>query len=193
MRTAPTIHSGSSGSAIRRCRLLSSRRRKLPERRGGIAQTLPPREVSSSSRDRRVGRGEPGEALLVLIGLLTVGLSDLNLRVLIPYFPVLGWGALRTLKISALAISPELSARPRRRLDAAFRQPLRAQHRHRLCRNGSQYSAARRPLYPFPRSASVWHSDQRPDRRSTGPGDQQHRLYDRDLPRRLCRDPARPI
>jgi His/Glu/Gln/Arg/opine family amino acid ABC transporter permease subunit len=40
-----------------------------------------------------------------LIGLLTVGLSDLNLRVLIPYFPVLGWGALRTLEISALAIA----------------------------------------------------------------------------------------
>jgi polar amino acid transport system permease protein len=34
-----------------------------------------------------------------------VGLSDLNLRVLIPYFPVLGWGALRTLEISALAIA----------------------------------------------------------------------------------------
>ena len=40
-----------------------------------------------------------------MIGLLTVGLSDLNLRVLIPYFPVLGWGALRTLEISALAIA----------------------------------------------------------------------------------------
>ena len=34
-----------------------------------------------------------------------MGLSDLNLRVLIPYFPVLGWGALRTLEISALAIA----------------------------------------------------------------------------------------
>ena len=34
-----------------------------------------------------------------------MGLSDLNLRVLIPYFPVLGWGALRTLEISTLAIA----------------------------------------------------------------------------------------
>ena len=34
-----------------------------------------------------------------------MGLSDLNLRVLIPYLPVLGWGALRTLEVSALAIA----------------------------------------------------------------------------------------
>jgi len=34
-----------------------------------------------------------------------VGLSDLNLRVLVPYLPVLGWGALRTLEISVLAIA----------------------------------------------------------------------------------------
>jgi His/Glu/Gln/Arg/opine family amino acid ABC transporter permease subunit len=33
-----------------------------------------------------------------------MGLSDLNLRVLIPYLPVLGWGALRTVEVSALAI-----------------------------------------------------------------------------------------
>jgi His/Glu/Gln/Arg/opine family amino acid ABC transporter permease subunit len=33
-----------------------------------------------------------------------MGLSDLNLRVLVPYLPLLGWGALRTLEISALAI-----------------------------------------------------------------------------------------
>src|ERR1700722_3655854 len=33
-----------------------------------------------------------------------MGLSDLNLRVLVPYLPVLGWGALRTLEISVLAI-----------------------------------------------------------------------------------------
>ena len=34
-----------------------------------------------------------------------MGIHDLNLRVLIPYLPVLGWGALRTLEISALAIA----------------------------------------------------------------------------------------
>lgn len=34
-----------------------------------------------------------------------MGISDLNLRVLIPYLPVLGWGAVRTLEISALAIA----------------------------------------------------------------------------------------
>jgi polar amino acid transport system permease protein len=34
-----------------------------------------------------------------------VGVYDLNLRVLIPYLPVLGWGALRTVEISALAIA----------------------------------------------------------------------------------------
>jgi His/Glu/Gln/Arg/opine family amino acid ABC transporter permease subunit len=33
-----------------------------------------------------------------------VGISDLNLRVLIPYLPMLGWGALRTLEISVLAL-----------------------------------------------------------------------------------------
>jgi His/Glu/Gln/Arg/opine family amino acid ABC transporter permease subunit len=33
-----------------------------------------------------------------------MGISDLNLRVLIPYLPLLGWGALSTIKISALAI-----------------------------------------------------------------------------------------
>jgi His/Glu/Gln/Arg/opine family amino acid ABC transporter permease subunit len=33
-----------------------------------------------------------------------VGIYDLNLRVLIPYLPVLGWGAVRTLEISVLAI-----------------------------------------------------------------------------------------
>jgi His/Glu/Gln/Arg/opine family amino acid ABC transporter permease subunit len=33
-----------------------------------------------------------------------VGIYDLNLRVLVPYFPVLGWGAVRTLEISVLAI-----------------------------------------------------------------------------------------
>lgn len=32
------------------------------------------------------------------------GLYDFNLRVLLPYLPVLGWGAVRTLEISALAI-----------------------------------------------------------------------------------------
>src|SRR4051812_15843932 len=32
------------------------------------------------------------------------GYYDFNLRVLIPYLPLLGWGALRTLEISALAI-----------------------------------------------------------------------------------------
>jgi hypothetical protein len=31
-----------------------------------------------------------------------VGLSGLNLRVLVPYLPALGWGALRTVEISAL-------------------------------------------------------------------------------------------
>jgi His/Glu/Gln/Arg/opine family amino acid ABC transporter permease subunit len=34
-----------------------------------------------------------------------VGLSDLNLRVLIPHLPMLGWGALNTIEISALAIA----------------------------------------------------------------------------------------
>jgi His/Glu/Gln/Arg/opine family amino acid ABC transporter permease subunit len=34
-----------------------------------------------------------------------VGLSDLNLRVLIPYLPMLGLGALRTLEVNALAIA----------------------------------------------------------------------------------------
>ena len=34
-----------------------------------------------------------------------MGFSDLNLRVLIPYLPVLGWGAIRTLEVSALAIA----------------------------------------------------------------------------------------
>jgi polar amino acid transport system permease protein len=34
-----------------------------------------------------------------------VGLSDLNLRVLIPYLPMLGWGALHTLEISVLSIA----------------------------------------------------------------------------------------
>jgi His/Glu/Gln/Arg/opine family amino acid ABC transporter permease subunit len=33
-----------------------------------------------------------------------VGIYDLNLRVLVPYLPVLGWGAVRTLEISVLAI-----------------------------------------------------------------------------------------
>lgn len=33
-----------------------------------------------------------------------MGIYDLNLRVLIPYLPVLGWGAVRTLEISVLAI-----------------------------------------------------------------------------------------
>jgi len=33
-----------------------------------------------------------------------VGIYDLNLRVLVPYLPVLGWGAVRTVEISALAI-----------------------------------------------------------------------------------------
>ena len=33
-----------------------------------------------------------------------MGTYDLNLRVLLPYLPVLGWGAVRTLEISALAI-----------------------------------------------------------------------------------------
>ena len=33
-----------------------------------------------------------------------MGIYDLNLRVLVPYLPVLGWGAARTLEISALAI-----------------------------------------------------------------------------------------
>jgi hypothetical protein len=32
-----------------------------------------------------------------------VGISGLNLRVLVPYLPALGWGALRTMEISALA------------------------------------------------------------------------------------------
>ena len=31
-----------------------------------------------------------------------MGLSGLNLRVLVPYLPALGWGALRTVEISAL-------------------------------------------------------------------------------------------
>lgn len=34
-----------------------------------------------------------------------MGLSDLNLRVLIPYLPMLGWGALSTVQISGLAIA----------------------------------------------------------------------------------------
>jgi His/Glu/Gln/Arg/opine family amino acid ABC transporter permease subunit len=34
-----------------------------------------------------------------------VGLSDLNLRLLVSYLPALGWGALRTVEISALAIA----------------------------------------------------------------------------------------
>ena len=33
-----------------------------------------------------------------------MGIYDLNLRVLVPYLPVLGWGAVRTLEISVLAI-----------------------------------------------------------------------------------------
>ena len=33
-----------------------------------------------------------------------MGTYDLNLRVLVPYLPVLGWGAVRTLEISVLAI-----------------------------------------------------------------------------------------
>jgi len=33
-----------------------------------------------------------------------VGIYDLNLRVLVPYLPVLSWGAVRTLEISVLAI-----------------------------------------------------------------------------------------
>ena len=32
-----------------------------------------------------------------------MGLSGLNLRVLVPCLPALGWGALRTVEISALA------------------------------------------------------------------------------------------
>jgi len=36
-------------------------------------------------------------------GANTVGISGLNLRVLVPYLPALGWGALRTVEISALA------------------------------------------------------------------------------------------
>ena len=35
-------------------------------------------------------------------------LSGLNLRVLVPYLPALGWGALRTVEISALAIKSGL-------------------------------------------------------------------------------------
>ena len=34
-----------------------------------------------------------------------MGLSGLNLRVLVPYLPALGWDALRTVEISALAIA----------------------------------------------------------------------------------------
>jgi His/Glu/Gln/Arg/opine family amino acid ABC transporter permease subunit len=34
-----------------------------------------------------------------------MGLYDLNLRVLIPYLPTLGWGAVHTLEISAMAIA----------------------------------------------------------------------------------------
>ena len=33
-----------------------------------------------------------------------MGIYDLNLRVLVPYLPVLSWGAVRTLEISVLAI-----------------------------------------------------------------------------------------
>ena len=33
-----------------------------------------------------------------------MGIYDLNLRVLVPYLPVLGWGAVRTLEISILAL-----------------------------------------------------------------------------------------
>ena len=33
-----------------------------------------------------------------------MGIYDLNLRVLVPYLPVLNWGAVRTLEISVLAI-----------------------------------------------------------------------------------------
>jgi three-Cys-motif partner protein len=58
----------------------------------------------------------------------------------------------------------------------------------------TEYDALRRrPLHPVPRPAPLRHSDQRADRGGAGPGDQQHRLYDRDCPRRLRRDPGRPI
>jgi His/Glu/Gln/Arg/opine family amino acid ABC transporter permease subunit len=122
-----------------------------------------------------------------------VGISDLNLRVLIPYLPVLCWGAVRTLEISALAIALSFPL--------GLVGGLMRLSDNRLARSiATIYVETIRniPLLVvlyilFLVLPLLRHSDQRPDRRGTGPGDQQHRVYDRDRPRRLCRNPFRPI
>jgi hypothetical protein len=86
-----------------------------------------------------------------------VGLPDLNRRVLIPYLLVLGWGAVRTLQISALAIA---LCFPLGLVGGLMRLSD-----NRLARGiASVYVETVRnvPLLG-PRPAPLWHSDQRPD------------------------------
>jgi hypothetical protein len=74
----------------------------------------------------------PPKSALAVARRAVVALCDFNLRVLLPYLPVLGWGAVRTVGISALAMLM-IPAWGCRCLDADFAQPPRARPRNRLC------------------------------------------------------------